>query len=203
MPRLQTNRAYKRGEAHRDARLFIIVAEGEREDRYFGWFDQKSRRIRVQIVLREGTASAPKHFLARLNAWLDGAESQPKIRDSVWFVLDVDQWSRASIDELDSVCRQTPDWHIAISNPGFEVWLNLHTGPLPDGLENCDALKTLLGGRVRGGFHPNTVCPMIEQAIQYARDADTHPDQDYPDGMQTKVYRLAEGMLAVLGKNWR
>lgn len=52
MPRQQTNRAYKRGEAHRDALLFVIVAEGEREDRYFGWFDQKSQRISEIIYFR-------------------------------------------------------------------------------------------------------------------------------------------------------
>ena len=32
------NRSYKKGLPHRDARLFVIVAEGEREDAYFRWF---------------------------------------------------------------------------------------------------------------------------------------------------------------------
>ncbi len=32
------NRSYKKGGRHRDARLFVIVAEGEREDAYFRYF---------------------------------------------------------------------------------------------------------------------------------------------------------------------
>lgn len=203
MPKRNTNRLYKRGEAHRDARLFIIVTEGEREDQYFGWFDKKNQRIRVQMVPRKGQASAPKHFLERLHKYLDNAEFQPQTGDSIWFVLDIDAWKRSSIDELISVCRQTPNWHIAISNPCFEVWLNLHTGPLPDTGETCDTLKTLLGSRIRGGFHPDTICPLIVQAIEHAQAADSHPAQDFPDRMQTKVYRLAEAMLEVLGRHWR
>lgn len=151
MPKRNSNRAYKRGEAHRDARLFIIVTEGQREDRYFGWFDRKSQRIQVQLVPRHGQASAPKHFLARLGQYLDKDGKDPKMEDSVWFVLDIDAWTRESIDELMIACAQTPNWHIAISNPCFEVWLNLHTGPVPDNGEDCDALKTMLGSRIRAG----------------------------------------------------
>lgn len=202
MPKRNTNRAYKRGEAHRDARLFIIVTEGEREDRYFGWFDRKSQRIQVQLVPRQGQASAPKHFLNRLSQYLDENGADTKMEDSIWFVLDVDAWSRESIDELVVACNQASNWHIAISNPCFEVWLNLHKGPLPDNVEDCDALKTMLGDRIRGGFHPNTICPLIEDAIKYAQEADTHPGQDYPDRMQTKVYLLASAMRALLGQNW-
>lgn len=201
MPKQNFNRPYKRGEPHRDARLFIIVTEGEREDCYFGWFDQKSQRIRVQLVPREGKASAPKHFLTRLQKFLDNNGSQ--IDDSIWFVLDIDAWTRDSINELIGFCEQTPNWHIAISNPCFEVWLNMHTGPLQEKMEDCASLKTLLNTRIRGGFHPDTICPMIEDAIEYAKAADVHPTKDYPGQLQTKVYRLAAAMLELLGRNWR
>jgi len=204
MPKRNSNRAYKRGEAHRDARLFIIVTEGEREDRYFQWFDRKSQRIRVQLVPRQGQASAPKHFLTRLGQYLGESGTDVQMKDSVWFVLDVDAWSRESIDELVAACNQTLNWHIAISNPCFEVWLNMHKGPVPDHGEDCDALKTMLGSRLHpGGFHPNVICPLIEDAIKYSKEADTHPNQSYPDRMQTKVHLLASAVLAVLGQNWR
>lgn len=32
---MPNNRNYKKGAPHRDSRLFIIIAEGEREDAYF------------------------------------------------------------------------------------------------------------------------------------------------------------------------
>ncbi|MBL7828019.1 MAG: RloB domain-containing protein [Saprospiraceae bacterium] len=201
MPKRNNNRAYKRAEGHRDARLFIIVAEGEREDLYFGWFDRRNQRIRVQLVPREGQASAPKHFIARINQYFNSSEDAQSTGDYIWFVLDIDRWTRESINELIEFCRHTENWHIAISNPCFEVWLNFHGGALPEA-QSCDDLKTLLNSRIRGGFHPNTICPLINTAIEYAKAADTHPDQDFPDNMQTKVYKLAEQMLEVLGRNW-
>ncbi|HLP95100.1 MAG TPA: RloB family protein [Saprospiraceae bacterium] len=203
MPKRNINRAYKRGEAHRDARLFIIVTEGEREDKYFGWFDRKNQRIRVQLVPRQEQASAPKHFLNRLHQFLDTEGIDPQIGDNVWFVLDVDKWTRESIDALIIACEQNNQWHIAISNPCFEVWLNLHHGPLPGGDLDCNALKTMLNTRHRGGFHPDTICPLLDDAIRYAQEADTHPEQMFPGRMQTKVHSLAVAMSAVLGQNWR
>lgn len=198
MPKQHKNRAYKRGEPHRDARLFIIVAEGEREDAYFSWFDRKSQRIKVQMVPRENQASAPKHFLKRLEQYLD--ENNIQDGDSIWFVLDVDRWERPSIDVLIDHCNSHPERHVAISNPCFEVWLNQHTGPIDNRTLDCDALKTMLGQRIRGGFHPDRICPMISDAVKWAEQADALPGQDYPDFMCTKVYRLAKGMSDVLGK---
>jgi hypothetical protein len=44
---------------------------------------------------------------------------------------------------------------------------------------------------------------MIEQAFENAKDADKHPTHYFPERMETKLYRLAEGMLQRLGKNWK
>lgn len=65
------NRAYKKGAPHRDAHLFVIVAEGEREDGYFGWFHERNQRIRVRIVPREPGHSAPAHCLDRVNQFIE------------------------------------------------------------------------------------------------------------------------------------
>lgn len=195
------NRAFKRGEGHRDLKLFVIVAEGHREDRYFAWFNERNQRIRVQIVPREENKSAPNHFLERLGNFLDREEITPAAGDSVWFVLDVDSWKREHIEELIQHCEQYENFQIAISNPCFEVWLNFHAGPLPEGIRNCHELKTELPNRIPGGFHPDTLCPLIETAIHYAQQADTHPTQNFPDQMQTKVHRLASQIQELMGKN--
>lgn len=201
MPKRNVNRSYKRGEPHRDVRLFIIVTEGEREDKYFGWFDRRSQRIRVELVPREMHASAPNHFINRLQQYVGDKGLEPQMGDSIWFVLDLDHWSREAIDNLIDACKQTKNWHIAISNPCFEVWLNFHSGPITNKGAECSDLKTMLGERIRGGFHPNNICPMIDAAIEYAKAADTHPDQDFPDRLQTKVYRLGEAMNVLLRLN--
>lgn len=94
MPKRNTNRAYKRGEPHRDMRLFVIVAEGEREDEYFSWFDQRNSRIRVQIVPREGHASAPNHFIKRLETFFRPELTCPEISTAIRNAALQDQASR-------------------------------------------------------------------------------------------------------------
>jgi hypothetical protein len=82
------NRAYKKGSPFRDARLFVIVAEGEREDAYFRYFEKSNRRIKILLIPREGDASSPNLFLKRLEKAEDSVGYDPKQGDRVWFVCD-------------------------------------------------------------------------------------------------------------------
>lgn len=196
------NRAYKKGAPHRDARLFVIVAEGEREDAYFSWFHRKNQRIVIQIVPREKNRSAPNHFLSRVEQFEKEGRWNPKDNDQLWFVLDVDRWSREVIEEIQTHCESRPHWHLAISNPCFEVWVLFHIlDQLPYSGEKCSDLKREVHQKLSSGFHPDNVCPLIEQAASRARVAD-NSQGSFPDAMKTKVYLLAEELLLVLGKNW-
>ncbi len=196
------NRSYKKGAPHRDARLFIIIAEGEREDAYFRWFDARSSRLKVLIVDRPENASAPKHFIERINKAEREDKYSPQANDQVWFVCDVDRW-RDQIEELCVSCQQEPNWNIAISNRCFEVWLHYHSGSIshPSNI-SCTELKRTLPSTSVGEFNCENYCPLIEQAANNARSADAKPDSDFPDAMQTKLYKLADAMLEVLGRNW-
>ncbi len=71
MPKTE-NRAYKkRGDTFRDARRFFIIAEGEREDGYFSWFQDKNpKRLIVEIIERQGFGSAPQNMFKRLDHFL-------------------------------------------------------------------------------------------------------------------------------------
>jgi len=203
MPKRNQNRAYKRGSPHRDARLFIIVAEGEREDAYFNWFNERNQRILIHMVPREGKASAPKHFLGRLEKFLLETDVQPGSDDSVWFVLDVDRWPRNAIDGLINACEQASNWQITLSNPCFEVWLHCHHSKPPEGLQTCKDYKSVVNTLFPGGFRLENACLLIDQAVVNSRDMDTMPLQAFPGKGQTKVYKLAEEMLKMLGQNWR
>lgn len=197
---MANNRSYKKGAPHRDSRLFIIVAEGEREDAYFQYFHLKNQRIRISIVPREGNASAPKHFLTRLEKFEKEGLWSPKDNDSLWFVLDVDAWKREHIDELMAACEQDKNWNIAISNPSFEVWLLFH---LMDNLEELSPnLKHELHLKAKN-YKPELFCPKIDKAIQNAKENDTTPSYIFPNLNQTKVYLLAEQLMEKLGVNWQ
>lgn len=113
----RTNRSYKKGAPHRDARLFVIVAEGEREDAYFSWFNEKNQRIKVSIIPREQDKSAPNFFLQRVEKFIEDGGWSPTENDMLWCVLDVDRWSREEIEGLRTICEQHENWNLAISNP--------------------------------------------------------------------------------------
>lgn len=201
-----SNRNYKKGAPHRDSKLFIIVAEGEREDEYFSFFHNQNQRIKISLAPREKNASAPNHFLNRLEKFKQEERWNPKDDDVVWFVLNVDLWKREPIDELINFCKNDKTLNIAISNPCFEVWLLYH---LLDNLENIgDNLKNELHLKTmetfEGSYHPipSTFCPRIQHATANAKVKDENPSHAFPNPKQTKVYLLAEQLIEKLGKNW-
>jgi hypothetical protein len=197
-----SNRSYKKAQGlHRDHRTFVIIAEGQREDAYFQYFNGKSTRFKIIPVERNENASVPKHFLNRLEQLKDSEVWIPKEQDVIWFVLDIDMWKRAEIDALINYCKNDASLHIAISNPCFEVWLLYH---ILDNLEDMGTnLKHELHLKTEGtGYNPNDFCPLIEHAITNAKQKDTNNNHLYPNVKETKVYLLAEQLLEKLGKNW-
>jgi hypothetical protein len=200
---LRPNRAYKKGAPHRDARLFVIVAEGDREDAYFNFYNEINSRIRIKKVPRDGGKSSPKFFLDRVHKIIESGGWSPQEKDELWFICDVDKWERKDIDELFQICDNEANWNLAISNPCFEVWLHLHSGPLEDNGETAQMLKADLPKTKVGQFEAAVYCKLIEEAYQNAKQADEHPDHYFPDRMQTKLYLLAQNMIPLLGKNWK
>lgn len=196
MPRF--NRAYKKGEPHRDSRLFVVVAEGEREDAYFRYFNRINSRIQVLLIPRKPGESSPKHFTDRILTAEDSGQYSPKDNDSVWFVCDVDRW-QSQLHDLKIRCEATENWNLVISNPCFEVWLHYHSGPIVTGELNCQRLKEQLPTTQLGHFNVKTYCDRIWEASHHSEQADISPDNDFPELMQTKVYRLAKEIHKLLG----
>lgn len=203
------NRNYKKDAPHKDARLFLIVAEGEREDAYFNFFANKSRRVKIKIVPRNGNNSSPNDFLNRIDKFQQQLDMEPsKSRhegtgkyDFLWFVLDVDKWQRSQIEDIQQKCMDVTNWDMAISNPCFEIWLYNHLADVPGNLTNARQVKRALDNLVPGGYNVDWFAPKMEQAMERSREADAN-NHYYPDLRKTKVYLLAEALLAFLGKNW-
>lgn len=204
------NRGYKRGEAFRDARLFMIVAEGEREDEYFTYFKTQSLRLKIAIVPREAGASSPKFFIDRITNYMAGKydvtllaagdDSAPEKYDALWFVLDVDKWPREQVEELNSYCEDGSNWSIAVSNPCFEVWLHNHYKEIDSPDLTAHDLKQALSKLRSGGYSVDHFAPRIQEAADRSRNLDSHPDFYFPVKGVTKVYLLAEQLLRFLKK---
>ena len=196
----KSNREYKKGRPFRDSKIFVIVAEGEREDQQFQFLATENSRIRMLIVERANGASAPKYFIDRLNAEKKAGNYKSAPGDLVWFVCDTDRWGR-QLDILQHQCKQNPSWNLAISNPCFEVWLHLHAGPVAGTKTSCSELKKILPKTLLGEFSPETYCAHIERAVGLAKQADVSPKDDFPAEMTTKVYKLGEQLCQVIAQN--
>jgi hypothetical protein len=115
----------------RDARIFVVAVEGEREERWYfeglrdlGWVP--SQRVKLILLPAEAgsSLSAPEHVRNRLQAWLDEHQTSIDV-DQRWLVVDVDRHHnlQAVLNEAHRL-----GWSFAVSNPCFEVWLQLHGG---------------------------------------------------------------------------
>jgi hypothetical protein len=201
-------RDFKRRSGFRDAKLIVIATEGQKtETQYFEDFKDhyQSKRIHVEVLRRNSSASSPRHVLSELAKF----KSEYKLTgdDELWMVIDLDQWTEAHLSEVASHCIQK-SFHLAVSNPCFEVWLLLHvkdpaeyaSGELTVFCNKTDLIKELrriLGSYNSANIDSKRFLPHVPEAIERARLLDSTPDTRWPTACGTRVYLLAEKILAI------
>jgi len=190
MPR--KNRPYKRGEPHRDARLFVIACEGKREKLYFEALVREALRVKIRVLAptdEEDGKSAPNWVFQRAKAYVEEYGLQED--DQLWLVMDVDRWGEDNLRDIAKECQERKSWNIALSNPCFELWLILHISSVENVVANtCKELKAEIHQKIPGGYKAEVFINDLETAIQRAQKLDKKPDFFLPDKMQTKIYQL-------------
>jgi hypothetical protein len=174
---LSRSRLYTKKEPDRDARLFILFAEGEKTERnYFNYFNQISSRIRIEVAPLTDGRNSPGGLFDTATMLIhpnDGTAPKYDLRagDEVWFIIDTDQWGPA-IAQLRTSVSGHPGWHIAQSNPCFEVWLYYH---FEDAVPQLAQME--VGGHwkqymndVCGGFDCRKHPIFLERAIENSRN---------------------------------
>jgi hypothetical protein len=208
-------RGYTREVPHekvRDYSLFAIATEGtEREPDYFRLFDGIDR-IKVDIIEPETSddeeasekrkASSPSKVLEKVKAYISKNQLSAEDGDSLWCVIDVDRWPQKQIEELNSFCAQKDNWHLVISNPSIEIWLLYHkrTDLTDLGIQTANDAKQALDKIEKGGYYYIKYLPLMLDAIENARNADSNPDGYMPELLQTKVYQLGRALYDRMGK---
>ncbi len=211
---MRGKRGYKRGHSglKRDYRLFAIACEGaKREPDYFQLLESASQRITIDIIedkvpdaemmTRYETKSAPRWLLDRAVKYI---EKEGLIdEDELWFVLDVDKWKIEQIREIADWCVKKPNWHIALSNPCFEIWLYFHKkSAIPnEAKENCKQAKKFLAALTENGYNKHEYILKIGDAIKNSKAADSDKKHFLPGKGETKVYQLAESLINYVGVN--
>jgi hypothetical protein len=188
----------------RTKKLFLIASEGaETEPRYFEELKpivaSRDAIIRVKLVANPNHKSHPKEVLSRLSqaANKDGV----KAGDELWLVIDRDAWSEADLNEVCKIANEK-GYFVALSNPCFELWLflHLHNNRSFADRDQCQrefgVICKSYGTKGKSGYDAKALMTEIEKAIQRARAIDTQPNVPWPKAQATRVYLLAEKLLA-------
>ena len=197
------------------SRLIIIATEGTRtekkyfEDMAFQYYHNP--RVHVEVLERLTSASSPKHVLDMLNDFK--RRYSLKKDDELWMVIDLDRWHNRELGSIAAQCKQK-GYRLAVSNPCFELWLLLHIKSLDDytdvELQELVENKRVSEKRTRlerelldklGSYNksnPDTskFLPFVDIAIERARALDPHPEHRWPNSLGTRVYLLAETIIA-------
>jgi hypothetical protein len=193
MPR--KNRPYKKGEPFKDATFLIIACEGAiREKVYFESLAHRKQKVKIKVLAPEkedAGHSAPNWILDRAITFTQ--EIGANQFDSLWFVLDTDNWKREILEEIKDECKE--NWFIALSNPCFEAWLIMHyLNPNEIESTTCKGLKRELNSKVLGGYKVEVALRNVSQAIDRAKSVDktTH---FIPLPKTTKVYSVVDQII--------
>jgi len=197
------------------SRLIIIATEGTHtEKKYFEDMVTQyyhNPRVHVQVLERLTSASSPEHVLKVLNSfekeYLLGKD------DELWMVIDLDRWHNRELGSVAAQCKQK-DYRLAVSNPCFELWLLLHVKS-PDDYTDVELqelaenkhvsekrtrlereLLDKLGSYNKSNPDTSKFLPFVDIAIERARALDPHPEHRWPNGLGTRVYLLAETIIA-------
>jgi RloB-like protein len=196
MGKINRTKLLDRQHDRRDARLFIIATEGAvTEKQYFEMFGNS--RIKVEVLATgSDNKSAPKYVFDRLNSFKEQFDLHED--DMLWLVIDVDRWNKDG--ELSQICREAKqkNYHLAVSNPCFEVWLCLHFGDLDPEDRTCKQFKSSLGKILGSCNSISPYAPHLADAVERAKIIHSDPQQHWPPTIGTHVYRLVEILLQLV-----
>jgi len=185
----------------RDDRLFVIATEDTYSpDRYFRIFHNP--RIKVRVLPTEAGFSASSHVLDRLDAF--AKEYELTGDDELWLMLDTDHWAEPNhVANFDRVCKEAVEkgFHLAHSNPCFEIWLLLHVEDLnpSDRFKSCEEvvrrLREALGAyskrTIPGSCSPSTAAIAVDRAERL----DGGSNDRWPQRTGSHVYRVVKALF--------
>jgi len=110
----------------RDDVLIVVVTEDTyAPDHYFKLV--KARRVNVKVASSQGGHCSPGAVLESARALKKDPDFESF--DEFWLLLDTDHWTDGShLDNYIRTIQEANDegFHVAVSNPCFDLWLLLH-----------------------------------------------------------------------------
>lgn len=181
-------------EHERDTNIIVVATEGAKTEKlYFEIF--KNRKVQIFVIPNIQHKSSPKHIKDNLDSYVQ--EYQIGDGDQLWLAIDVDRWTQ---QELSTICQECiqKGYHLAISNPCFELWLLYHFQDVDKSYNSCndvkDDLKPLLDD-AEGSDYEELFHDLAADAVERARADDNDLTQRWPHPQGTRVYQIIEQVV--------
>lgn len=180
-------------------RLFVIAAEGDAtEPLYFAAFQPGRHGIfRLKVLDNPRHKTSPLKVVERLTDY--ERVYQPGSDSEYWAVVDRDTWSEEELTAAWTLIgTKKGHYHLALSNPCFELWLWLHLFPNRPFADRHDCCRSLArewpGFRTKSDFDVAALVTTqrIGDACERARELDTDPSTPWPRGQATRIDQLVE-----------
>ena len=122
---------------------------------------------------------------------------------SEWTLMSPGYWPKSQLSTVATTSVQKK-FHLAVSNPCFELWLLLHHEDVAQGQDlKCGEvgkrLKKLVPGFSKTKLGTSDFYGRVPEAISRARSLDTNTTARWPQKVGTRVYLLAEEILKMIG----
>ena len=195
---MSRSRFYRPSGFRKTKPVFVVAMEGARtEPIYFRELRPgREAAVRLVLVTNVGHRSSPSDVLARLRDWT--RKNAIRKTDEAWIVIDRDAFPEA---ELNTVCSEarTHGYHIAMSNPCFELWLWLHLrdNRLFTDRHHCQReLAKILVNYEKGDYGAKALIENgCRDAIRRAAALDLNQNVLWPQNQSTWVFRLVQKLL--------
>jgi len=176
-------------------RVIVLSMEGtETEPIYFSEFHPgRDGGFRLKLLGNPNHKSRPLDVLQRLLDY--ERRERPGPNTEYWAVIDRDAWSEDELDEVSREIAKRENYHLALSNPCFELWLWLHLKPNRPFSDRHDCQRCLCREWpefAKGNYDAAMLMPHVLRACERAKELDVTPDAKWPDEQATWVYRLVE-----------
>ena len=124
-------------------RLYVISTEGaETEPIYFQEFHPgRNGGFRIKILGNPNHKPKPLDVVQRLIDY--ERRERPGANTEYWAIVDRDVWQDSELCEAYDLARSRKNYHIAMSNPCFELWLWLHLRPNRAFFDRHDCQRSL------------------------------------------------------------
>ena len=179
-------------------RLFVIATEGaETEPICFQEFHPgRDGAFRLKILGNPNHKSRPTEVVQRLIAY--EKRERPGKDTEYWAVIDRDAWTEQELRSAWDLIAARENYHLALSNPCFELWLWLHLHPNRPFFDRHDcqrALQREWPEYTKSGYDASALMPHVPAAISRATELEELPYTHWPQQQGSRVHELVSRLV--------